>query len=166
MLVVPKTGASHQHLKRLKNSTCTPSRSPKNGASRAPEWRLECSWHGAWSAPRMALQKTPWIGTWKAPRMALLRALNDTSWMSETAPNDTFSDHQTGAKTAPLTGIARSACKRHRWSAWKVAPGWRLEYAWHGTWSALGTTLGLHRSSRRCKEDTVPSFYALRLVLI
>ena len=132
-LAVPKIGTSHQHLKRLKNSACTPSRSPENGActqskspengawngtsrapeydvwngasrmpkkgvAGAPEWRLECAWHGTWSAPRTTLQM--------ATRTASLRSLNDTSWMFETAPNDAFSNHRTGAKTAPLTGIA------------------------------------------------------------
>ena len=48
---------------------------------------------------------------------------------------------------APLTGIASVTLV--------IGSGAQNEMA-----------LGRHRSSRRCKEDTVPSFYALRLVFI
>ena len=155
----PKTGASHRHLKPLKNNACMPSRLPENdawdGASGTPEYgawndasgvpengiagpprmRLTSHLKHAWNSAANGAANGAWTGAWRALRTALLRALNDTSWMSETAPN--------------------GAPHRHRKC-----------HLVTGSDAQNETTLGRHRSSRRCKEDTVPSFYALRLVFI
>ena len=145
MPTAPKTGASHRHLKRLKNSAYTPSISPEMAflerLNTTSLGRLECAWHGAWSAPGTALQmalglapKGPLEWPCCTPWMTLLECLKQR----QTTP-------------FPTTGLAP---KRRPSPASQVSS------------PSLVAAFGRHLSSRRCKEDTVPSFYALRLVFI
>ena len=67
-LAEPKTDASHRHLKCLKNSACTSSRSPENDTWKvAPEWRMACASHGAWNGAANSAANGAWTALQLAP---------------------------------------------------------------------------------------------------
>ena len=122
---------------RLKEGTTPPMapRLPLKGGTTPANGASNGAWTVAWRGERRLQTTLP-----MAPPMAPGRHFLNV-W------NNAFSDHQTGAKTAPLTGVA------------SVTPV-------TGSGTHIETALGRHRSSRRCKEGTVPFFYTLRLVFI
>ena len=97
----------------------------------------------------MALLECAWHGTWSMPGMAL--------GLAHEGGNNAYKrrlqwrlqwrlDWCLKEETTPANGVVAHLFR---------PPDWNQNGAPHR-----------HRSNRRCKEDTVPSFYALRLVFI
>ena len=101
--------------------------------------RLECAWHRTWSTLGTALQTALQMVPELAPEGHLEQPCC-VPWM-------TLLECLKQRQMAPLTGIA---------SVTLVT----------GNDAQIETALGRHRSSRCCKEGTVPFFYTLRLVFI
>ena len=116
---------------------------------------LNSAWCSAWTAPELALLECAWHGTWSSPGTALQTAPPMTPVMAPgLAPED--GDDAWRLEMAPENGAAVVRLKMALLlRAFFRPPDWRQNGAPHR-----------HRSSRRCKEGTVSSFYAPRLVFI